>query len=107
MPLWRLLEYVRITFPAEGQRQRDTGCDLFTLSLRACDFDDGLVTGVTFDCFAAVYSSFWAVKRLWRPLWSLCHRLRRYLHGLRGWFCGSERLPYFDDIGRLNAVSCG
>ena len=54
MPLWRLLEYVRTTFPAEGQRQRDTGCDLFTLSLGTCDFDDGLVTAVTFDCFEAV-----------------------------------------------------
>lgn len=53
MPLWRLLEYVRTTFPAEGQRQRDTGCDLFTVSLGTCDFDDGLVTDVTFDCFVA------------------------------------------------------
>ena len=54
MPLWRLLEYVRTTFPAEGQRQRDTDCDLFTVSLGTRDFDDGLVTDVTFDCFEAV-----------------------------------------------------
>ena len=61
MPLCRLLEYVRTIFPAEGQRQRDTDCALFTLALGGLGFDDDLVTDVTFDCFESLLFDFLTV----------------------------------------------
>jgi len=52
-----LLEYVRITLPSEGQRQRDTGCDI-TLLLDLLAEDDFLITVVTFDGFGALAVGF-------------------------------------------------
>ena len=100
MPLCRLLEKVRITLPVEGQRQRDTDCDLFTLALGACDCNEGFVTGVTFDCFGALFFTFsGGGRRFDSDFGSFLYRLRRWLR------C-SEPLPYFDHIRWLNIVSC-
>jgi hypothetical protein len=52
-----LLEYVRITFPSEGQRQRDTGC-VTTLLLGLLAEDDFLIAVVTFDDFGELTVGF-------------------------------------------------
>jgi hypothetical protein len=79
-----LLEYVRITFPSEGQRQRDTGC-VITLLLGLLAEDDFLITVVTFDGFGALtvgFVVFDALEGLFFDFGVLASRLELFSEGL-------------------------
>tara|TARA_Y100000385_G_scaffold102774_1_gene106237 strand:- start:4284 stop:4550 length:267 start_codon:yes stop_codon:yes gene_type:complete len=79
-----LLEYVRTTFPSEGQRQRDADC-VITLLLGLLADDEFFITAVTFDGFGALtvgFVGFATLDGLFFDFGVLARRLELFSEGV-------------------------